>query len=76
MTRRALILGSAVGATGGGFVAAANAFHALWRAWADLWNARKPGTVDLGEVRAWEPLPEAWRRVERERRKLLMGGEG
>ena len=74
MTRRALILGSAAGATGGGFVAAANGFLALVQTWVARWNAQKPGTVDLGEVRAWEPLPEAWRRVERERRKLLMGG--
>ena len=76
MTRRGLSLGTvaASGETKSGFAETANRFHALWKAWAGRWNAQKPGTVDLAEVWACAPLPEAWRRVERERRKLLMGG--
>lgn len=76
MTRRGLILGTlaASGETRGGFAETANRFNELFRDWARLWNAQKPGTVNLAEVLAWAPLPEAWRRVERERRKLLMEG--
>jgi hypothetical protein len=43
---------------------AGNVFNTAYARWADEMN-RNVGTVNATAVRAWEPLPEMWRRVER-----------
>ena len=54
-------------------VEAANEFNNRYAAWAHAWNAMKPGSLDLPEAAAFEPLSELFRALEKKRRTWLRG---
>ena len=51
---------------------AANEFNVGFAAWATAMNAHRD-TLDVGAIEAWEPLPAAWRKVERQWQAWLLG---
>jgi hypothetical protein len=60
-----------VGTAPNDVVRAANEFFGAYKAWAEAWNRKEPETVSLEEVKAWERLPDLWRKLERIRREWL-----
>ncbi len=51
---------------------AANEFNLAFSAWAKAMNEHRD-TVDMGAIEAWIPLPDAWRKVERQWKEWLVG---
>lgn len=52
---------------------AANSFNSAWSNWANAVNAMKPGSLDLGESEAFEPLEDLFRDVRRRRTDWIRG---
>jgi len=47
------------------FCTSANEFHGPYAHWADVMNESKEADVISAKaIEAWDPLPQAWRRVE------------
>lgn len=69
MTRRVFLAVPVIGAAAvpdtprNRLVGAANQFNSQYAAWAAKMNA-KVGTLDVGAVEAFQPLPGLWRKVE------------
>ncbi len=74
MTRRGVLMMFIGPASNNAVVRAANEFMEAYKAWARTWNTKEPGTISIEEVKAWEKLPELWRRLEKVRRMWLEEG--